>query len=89
MSIRSVFLWLLVMVSAVLVVTVRHHNRIAFVALQEVEAQKIELQSEWGRLMLEKATWSMHNNVADDARKRLVMAPPAPEKIVTLELQEE
>lgn len=80
-------LWLATVVSAVVVVTVRHQNRLAFVAWRKVEAEKVELQSERGRLMLEKATWARQRNIVDDARRRLGMAAPAPDKIITLTLE--
>ena len=79
---------LLVLISAAAVVAVRHQNRLAFVELQNQERRNDELQAEWGRLMLERATWTRQYNVADDARRRLEMAPPAPDRIVTLKLEE-
>ena len=82
-------LFMLVVISALLVVTVRHENRLAFVNLQEQENLRNQLQNEWGRLMLEKATWTDQNNIADDAGERLGMFPPAPEKIVTVQLDGE
>ncbi len=77
-------LWLATVLSAVAVVTVRHQNRLAFIDWRKVEAGKVELQSERGRLMLEKATWAGRRNVVEDARRRLGMAAPAPDKIITL-----
>ena len=79
-------LWLATVVSAVVVVTVRHQNRLAFIDWRKVEAEKVELQSERGRLLLEKATWAGRRNIVDDAR-RLGMAVPAPDKIITLILE--
>jgi cell division protein FtsL len=83
----QIFLLLLVLISAAAVVSVRHHNRLEFVALQKQEQRYDELQAEWGRLMLEKATWTRQHNVADDAKKRLAMSAPSPDKIITLELE--
>ncbi len=79
--------WLAVMVSALSVITVRHQNRLAFIAWQKTEARKIELQTEQGRLLLEKATWAGQRNIADEARKRLAMHAPAPHKIITIKLE--
>jgi len=82
---RSSFLILaLILVAAYSVITVRHENRLTFANLQELETEKNHLQAEWGRLMLEKATWSIHDNIADDARGRLDMKTPAPEDIITI-----
>ena len=83
------FLLILVLISAAAVVTVRHQNRLEFVALQKQEQEKVELQAEWGRLMLEKATWTRQHSVADTARKQLAMSAPRPEKIITLEINQE
>lgn len=82
----QLFLLCLVLISAAAVVTVRHQNRLAFVALQKQEQRHDELQAEWGRLMIEKATWTRQHNVADDARKRLEMSAPTPDRTVTLQL---
>lgn len=74
-------LWLVVMLSAVAVVTVRHHNRQVFIDLRMIEKTKIDLQAERGRLLLEKATWASKRNLVDDTRKRLNMKAPAPSEI--------
>ncbi len=85
-SIRKalVIVWIAALLSAIAVVTVRHQNRLAFMAWRTVEAERIELQSERGRLMLERATWAGRRNIVEDARNRLEMAAPAPDKIITL-----
>lgn len=85
----TLVLFVLVVISALMVVTVRHENRLAFVNLQGQENLRNQLQNEWGRLMLEKATWTDQNSIADDAGKRLGMLPPAPETIVTVQLDRE
>ncbi len=84
-----VVFWVVTLLSAMAVVTVRHQNRLAFIAWRAVEAEKVELQSERGRLMLEKATWARRGSIMDDARERLQMAPPEPDKIITLSLESE
>ena len=80
----QLFLLVLTLISAAAVVAVRHENRLAFVALQNNEQQGDALQAEWGRLMLERATWTSQNNVAETASKSLEMSAPAPDRIVTL-----
>ncbi len=84
----QLFLLCLILISAAAVVSIRHQNRLAFVALQKQEQRHDELQAEWGRLMLEKATWTRQHNVADDARKRLEMSAPTPDRTVTLQLED-
>ncbi len=83
----SVWLITLILAGAFFVVVTRHENRLAFIHLQEQEEFRDQLQIEWGRLMLEKATWAIEHNIADDVGNRLGMAPPPPEKIVTVQLQ--
>ncbi len=78
---------ILVLISALLVVTVRHENRLSFIALQELENQRNHLQSEWGRLMLEKGAWTTKHNIADEAGNRLGMLAPPSAQIVTVQLQ--
>ena len=83
----QLFLLVLVLISAVAVVSVRHQNRLEFVALQQQQKKHDALQAEWGRLMLEKATWTRQHNVADAARKQLAMNAPSADSIVTLEVK--
>ncbi|MGI9309920.1 MAG: cell division protein FtsL [bacterium] len=80
-------LWLAVVVSAVAAVTVRHQNRLAFIAWRGAEAAQVELQSDLGRLMLEKTTLVGRRNLVEDARSRLAMDAPAPNRIITLQLE--
>ena len=82
-----VMLWLATLVSAAAVVSVRHQNRLGFIAWRAAQAEKEELQSELGRLTLEKAIWAGRRNIVDDARQRLGMETPAPHKIITLTLR--
>ena len=89
MSHLQIFFLALVMISAVCVVAVRHESRLTFVALQKEEKKRDDLQADWGRLMLEKATWTGQHNVADTARKRLSMSVPEADSIITLELSED
>jgi cell division protein FtsL len=83
----SILLTALVVASACFVVTTRHENRLAFIRLQQQEEIRDQLQTEWGRLMLEKATWAIEHNIADDAGQRLGMMPPPPDQIITVQLQ--
>ena len=84
---RLTILLLLVLVSSSLaVITVRHKNRLAFVELQDIQEQRNRLQNEWGRLILEKATWAEQHNIADQAGERFGMQPPAPDEIITVQL---
>jgi len=84
MSTSSLLIFVLILITAYSVITIRHENRLIFAHLQELEKKKNQLQAEWGRLMLEKATWSMHYNIVDDAKDRLNMKTPTPDDIITI-----
>ncbi len=88
MGSKNIVLVVLIVASAIAVVAVRHQNRLVFVELQNYEKGREEYQLQWGRLMIEKATWTRQHNVADDAENTLEMTVPAPEKIITLELDQ-
>jgi cell division protein FtsL len=82
----SAILLVLVLVTSFVVIIVRHENRLAFVQLQKHEEIRDQLQTRWGQLMLEKATWAMEHNIAEDAGTRLGMSTPPPDKIITVQL---
>ena len=77
-------LFILVLVSAYAVVTVRHENRLAFAHMQALESERSELQSQWSRLMLERATWSSREFLSEQSIERLDMVAPSPDDIVTV-----
>ncbi len=87
MSRHLILLSVLVVASAMAVVTVRHENRLQFIELQAVEDRRNTLQTEWGRLILEKETWRMQNSIVDDAHHHLGMTAPPSGEIISLYLQ--
>ena len=62
-----------VIASAIGVIYSKHHNRMLFVELRELEAQRDRLNVDWGRLQLEQSTWATHGRVESAARKKLGM----------------
>lgn len=64
--------------SAIAVVHARHQSRIAFVELTRLEAERDELNIEFGRLQLEQATWAETNRIEQIAATRLGMVFPGP-----------
>ena len=90
MRIRVIaMLGLAVMLSAVAVTSIRHQNRLAFMATQTQQKHRDELDIEWRKLMLEQATWGTEHTVAAEARKKLEMQSPPPAEIVTLSFVKE
>lgn len=76
---RDSLLWFLVasvVVSALFVVNARHQHRIAYLAFQQEEVRRDELNDEWGRLLIAQELWSSPNVVERDARERLSMRAP-------------
>lgn len=86
---RSVILVSLVVVaiSALSVVWLRHEHRLSYVALQQAQEQRDRLNIEWGQLLLEQSTWAIHHRVEVDANKRLGMVVPQPDEIIVLKAQ--
>lgn len=75
----------LVVVSALSVVTAQHQARQRFVALEREQARMQQLDVEYGQLQLEQSTWATHARVEKIARERLGMRPPAAGQTVVLE----
>lgn len=89
MTKRVVLLLLAVVISAVLVVDVRHRSRVLFVNLQALNAERDALNVEWGKLLLEEGAWSQHQRVEAVARTRLNMDIPRPDQVVVVHASKE
>jgi len=73
-------LWLAVLASAAGAIYCEHRSRELFIQLESLNAQRDNLQIEWGQLQLEQSAWSSHAFVERVASTRLHMAtPPAKE----------
>jgi cell division protein FtsL len=83
----NVLLLVVVVITALAVVGLRHESRLAFTHLQSLYAQRDELDIEWGKLLLEQGAWSQHQRVEDLAQKNLGMALPASKEVVMLDLR--
>lgn len=71
-----------VFVSAIGVVYSIHQSRKLFVQLQSQQAQRDEMDVEWGRLQLEQSTWATDARIEELASSKLDMIIPAPSAIV-------
>jgi len=74
-------LWLLALGSAAGAIWAKHRSRELFIELERLNAQRDNLEVEWGRLQLEQSAWSTHAFVENVARARLKMSSPAPQDI--------
>ncbi|WP_154223848.1 cell division protein FtsL [Marinicella rhabdoformis] len=79
-------LGLLVTLIAVMVsyVYTQNETRKVFAALQQLEDEKLQLKTEWGRLQIEKASKSASFRVAAVAKKELAMKLPENEQVMVI-----
>lgn len=71
-------MFVLILSSAIGVVLTKHYSRKFFIELQSLEAERDELEIEWGRLQLEQSTWATHGRIEKLAREHLQMQLPKP-----------
>ena len=67
---------------AVALVRVQHERRTLFIELQHLEGERDALRVDWGRLQLERSTWSTHDRVERIAVGTLGLSPPPADAIV-------
>ncbi len=81
---RSVLaiMMVVVLVSALGVVYIKHQSRKLFVELQSLQKNRDELNIEWGKLLLEMTTLATPTRVENIARNKLGMKAPLPESII-------
>lgn len=70
---------------AIDLVVMRHESRQLFSRLEELRLEEQRLNEDWGRLMLERATWSTHGRIEKIAREKLDMVTPSVARIVVIE----
>ena len=78
-------LLLTVIASAIGVVYSKHLSRKQFVALQQLESDRDEMNIEWGQLQLEQSTWATHGRIEELARLQLKMTMPDPNAVVIVQ----
>ncbi len=78
-----------VAITALMVVDLRHRNRLLFAELQTVTRERDQLNTEWGQLLLEQGAWSEHRRIEDTARVRLGMAMPGGDQVVVVRARRE
>ena len=74
-------LWIGVLASAAGAIECKHLARDYFVRLEALDAQRDNLDIEWGQLQLEQSAWSTHAFVENVARTKLRMTTPPPQAI--------
>lgn len=79
--IRTFILLLLLVISALLLVTSRHQTRKLFIELEHERQLAQHYEEEYGRLQIEQSTWTVPNRIDWLARDKLGMQLPEPEQI--------
>ncbi len=74
----SLLFALVLMLSAISLVTARYQSRQLFIASERMSAKTQELDVEWRRLQLERAELARNARVDELARRDLKMVVPAP-----------
>lgn len=72
--------------TAIMVVSVRHQHRLAYVDMQAQKGLHDQLVDEWGQLLTEVNTYSFPHRIEKDARAQLAMKKPSSDEIVYLDL---
>lgn len=75
-------LTVVVVMSALGVVYVKHESRKLFVELNTLETERDRLNVEWGQLELELNTWAAHGRIENKARKNLGMTGIKQDKVI-------
>lgn len=71
-----IVLWILLLVSSVGVVWSKQQSRNQFVALQRLQKERDQLDTEWGQLRLEQSTWVTYGRIEKISRDELHMSVP-------------
>lgn len=81
----SLFLAIVLMASALSLVTARHQSRQLFVAVERLEDRSRELDIEWRRLQLERAELARNARIDHLARSDLGMVTATPARTLYLD----
>lgn len=77
---------LAVMISAMSVVYSKQSNRLLFVDLDHLNAQRDQMNIEWGQLQLEQSTWATDSRIEKIATEQLGMQNVEYESTVIIKL---
>jgi cell division protein FtsL len=78
-------LWVAVLSSSAGAVYCTFRARQLFIALEQLSAERDNLDIQWGQLQLEQSAWSTHAFVESVAGRKLHMIMPAPKDIVIVQ----
>ncbi|MCD0501858.1 cell division protein FtsL [Bordetella petrii] len=84
MSRMSLFVAVLLMLSAISLVTSRYQSRQLFIELERSRSQARTLDTDWRRLQLERAELARNARIDKAARQDLKMIPIVPDRTLYL-----
>ena len=67
------------------VIYAKDWQRRLYIQTQNIAAQSNQLQTEWGKLLLEQSTWSMQARIEGIATNKLNMVVPTAKQIVMVQ----
>jgi cell division protein FtsL len=85
LGVSVAILWIAVLLSSAGAVYCKFRARQLFIELEQLSAQRDNLDIQWGQLQLEQSAWSTHAFVESVAGKKLHMTMPAPKDIVIVQ----
>ena len=83
----NLFLFGLLMLVALGVVTAQHKARKLYFELEQQEELANNYQTEYGQLQLEQSTWAMHSRLEEYAQEKLHMQVPDMKHIQVINLE--
>ena len=72
-------------ISAIAIVYTKHESRNLFVELEQLTAERDELNIEWGQLQIEQSTWATHARIERVALEELELVRPKSTEIYLIE----
>lgn len=79
---------ILILMSSIAVVFLRHKHRVLFLALQSLQVERDRLSVQWGKLMIQEATSGQPAKIEAAAKHSLGMMVPGPTQIVVVNIPE-
>ena len=83
-QLTCLLLALLVIMSALGVIYSSYKSRQLFSDVQQQYAKALQLEEQWGRLLLEQSTWASHVRIEKLAKTKLSMTVPDPSATVVV-----
>jgi cell division protein FtsL len=80
-----ILLALAVFFSGFAVIYTNDYQRRLYIQTQSLNAQANQMQTEWGKLLLEQSTWSMQARIEQIAATKLDMVLPSAQSIVMVQ----